>query len=69
MSGPIDDENPSAYFGRVAEELERIARVVTARPGLDRALSRRLLEFAERIRRDSAIPCEPPRIPGFLPPD
>lgn len=55
MPKPIDDENPSAYFGQVADELERIARVVIEHPSIDRSLSARLLAFAEQIRRDSAI--------------
>jgi len=59
MTGPIDDENPSAYFGKVADELERIARAVIAYPAIDRTLSERLFAFAEQIRRDSAIDCAP----------
>ena len=59
MSNPIDDENPSAYFGQVADELERIAKAVVEHPSVDRSLSARLLAFAEQIRRDSAIACAP----------
>jgi hypothetical protein len=55
MTGPIDDENPSAYFGQVADELERIAKAVVEHPAVDRSLSARLFAFAEQIRRDSAI--------------
>ncbi len=59
MSEPIDEENPVAYYKRVAEELERIANTVIQHPEIDRDLSARLYAFAEQIRRDSAIICVP----------
>ncbi|HUJ04231.1 MAG TPA: hypothetical protein VLW75_11365 [Rhizomicrobium sp.] len=59
MSDEIDQENPAAYYGEVADELERIARAVSEHPSFDRAFSARLFAFAEQIRRDSAIVCAP----------
>lgn len=59
MPGKIDEEDPTSYYKRVAEELERIANTVVAHPHLDRGLSARLLAFAQQIRRDSDIDCPP----------
>ena len=55
----IDDEDPTLYYRKVAEELERIANSVIRHPEIDHDLSTRLRAFAEQIRRDSAIMSPP----------
>lgn len=62
MTAKIDDDDPTTYYKKVAEELERIANSVVASPHLDRGLSARLLAFAQQIRRDSDLDFTPPGI-------